>query len=169
MQRSYTHTRIIFITLTLSLFAVTLGGTITFNPALANVPNNSVTTGKILDGEVKMNDLGVDSVTSDKIKNSEIKAEDVSLGFMRFARLLDDAAGNALGWNPGITFRFKVQDMNVNDNSVVAITIDTSGLGGTGPICSVSHVKQGMFAFFCNTNIGEGTALNYAVINPKLP
>src|SRR5215211_126762 len=162
MQQSLTLARTAFITLTIGLFAVALGGTITLAKVLANVPDNSVTSMKISDGEVKMNDLGVNSVTGNKIQNGQVSAEDVSTGFITFARLVDDATGKAYGWDPGNTFRFKIQDSSVKGNSIVLINIDTQALGGSGPICAVSYVTQGMFAFFCNTNVGEGAAVNYA-------
>jgi hypothetical protein len=46
--------------------------------AQPKLPNNSVTSQTIVDGEVKTADLANDAVTSAKIKNGEVKAEDIA-------------------------------------------------------------------------------------------
>jgi hypothetical protein len=45
-----------------------------------DLATDAVTSGKIKNGEVKTDDLATDAVTSGKIKNGEVKAEDIAAG-----------------------------------------------------------------------------------------
>jgi hypothetical protein len=51
--------------------------------AQAKLPNNSVSSETIVNGQVKTDDLASDAVTSTKIKNGEVKTEDLASGAVK--------------------------------------------------------------------------------------
>ena len=84
---------------------------------------------------------------------------------MKLITLEDDAEGNAKGWNPdGSTALFFIQDADVGNNSVVVVSAD-SGDPNNGCGNVVIFVDLNGFDISCS-HPGEGSKLNYVVINP---
>ena len=60
--------------------AITVPAAVAQSSSSPPIRDNSVTSAKIKDGEVKTADIANDAVTSPKIKNGEVKAEDIADG-----------------------------------------------------------------------------------------
>ncbi|MGC1134216.1 MAG: hypothetical protein WA941_15425 [Nitrososphaeraceae archaeon] len=87
-----------------------------------NIEDEAVTTPKLADG----------AVTTEKIADNSITSTKPSDSFMKRVTLLDNAAGNALGWNPdGGTQVFEISEPNADvDTSYVSASVTTSRIAG---------------------------------------
>jgi len=97
---------------------------------------------------------------------------------IKHVTILDDAAGNALGWNPPAS-SFEIIDSDVVANSIVTMYVQgDDGSGDSKPmlggLCDIIKIKEDTFTDFdisldnCNDReLDEGTQLHYVVITPK--
>ena len=118
-----------------------------------DIIDESIQSVDIKNGQVKNADLAASAVTSGKLKDGEVKTADISNGavtesklsssFIVHRTLLDDAGGNAAGWNPdGVAWFFIISDpafdvqkstvfINVDDkNTPTGCTVDLRGASG---------------------------------------
>jgi hypothetical protein len=94
----------------------------------------------------------------------QIGSNAIAQSFMKKVRLLDNAAGNARGWNPnGAQQGFGITEPAVSNTgtSLVSMTVDSFGSIG----CFVSGYSTGMFFTTCEFAPAEGSLLDYVVIN----
>jgi len=147
-----------------------------------DIIDESILSVDIKNGQVKTADLAGSAVTSGKIKDGEVKTRDLANGAVTDAKLassfivhrtlLDDAAGNAAGWNPDdLTFAFLISDpafdlqkstvfLNVDDKNVfVACSVDLRGFS-----------DQNNFELICVGEPSDGSRLDYVIVTmPATP
>jgi len=141
----------------------------------ADIGGSAVTSAKIAGGAVTNSDIApsavsngkiaTNAVTSTKIADNTIVKADVSPSFMKFVQLLDDATGNAAGWNPGPgPENYVISETTTTSQSIVNLTIDNSG----NVNCEVTDLNPGIsFEIWCGVSLPtDGAVLNYGIINP---
>ena len=146
-----------------------LAVTILFGAVVMSVPGQQATAPKPsandleCTGCVDTADIADNAVTTSKIADNTIVRADISPSFMKFVQLLDDAAGNAKGWNPPDTGLFFIVDADIKSNSIVSISIKSTD---PNHFCGNAALfpESGGFDIACG--VGEGDILNYAVVNP---
>jgi hypothetical protein len=137
-------------------------------------PQEPVGTENIEDGAVTTPKLADDAVTTEKIADNSITSTMPTDSFMKRVTLLDNADGNALGWNPdGGTFEFEITEPNADfDTSYVSASVTTSRQsGGTlfGFPCTATPKWPAGNAFtvrcggFFGTAPQDGSELHYIV------
>lgn len=138
----------------------------------SDIAANAVTSGKIADGAVTNADLAGSAVTTNKIADGTINARDVSNTFMTFRTLLDDAEGNAAGWNPdGATRSFTITD-SAFDASWSIVIINTQEIV-VSDTCSVDYRTGNTFEIHCAVDSApiassppeDGARLDYMIIS----
>jgi hypothetical protein len=90
----------------------------------------------------------------------QIESNDVAESFMKKVTLLDDAGGNALGWNPdGVTDVFNIQasTLSGSDNGYVNIMIPS--------FCGIDFVGEGLFLVSCEIPPTNDSQLHYLALN----
>jgi hypothetical protein len=161
--------------------AVHVPAGVTFKIQLANInnplnPNNaftiSITTrdpsNAIIDGptstsaynmkQINAGGIANNAVTTPKIADESITSTKPAESYEKRIILLDDANGNALGWNPdGMATAFNIL-APVDENSFVSIMLPRT--------CSVAFgLDIGFFTFHCDTAPPENSKLNYLITN----
>jgi len=104
----------------------------------SEIADDAITSKKIKDKQVNSRDIHFAAVKSNKIKDGTITGADIADGTItnadlpfsiKFKTFLDDAAGNAAGWDPdGVAQFFQIDDDDVTQNSFLIVGI---GLGAT--------------------------------------
>lgn len=131
-------------------------------------PTGPVGTDDLEDGAVTTPKLADNAVTTDKIADNSITSNKPSDSFMKRVTLLDNAAGNALGWNPDgepSTINFAVTEPAISishDQSYVTAFVK---FGGAFPDCVVTSVGGGEFELTCQNPPPDGAELHYVVEN----
>jgi hypothetical protein len=111
----------------------------------------------------------------DKIADNSITSSMPVETFMKRVTLLDNTAGNALGWNPdGATQSFEISEPNADvDTSYISASVTSSRVAGGGLIslpCTAAPKWPGGNAFtvVCTNGPGSppnGAELHYIVIS----
>ncbi|MGI0044999.1 MAG: hypothetical protein ACRD47_14935, partial [Nitrososphaeraceae archaeon] len=95
----------------------------------------------------------------------QIESNDVAESFMKRVILLDNLAGNALGWNPdGVTTAFNIDDPAVSGIDTAFIVVEALS-GVTNLNCDTTGQTEDRFPFRCSTAPPNDDELNYVVIN----
>jgi hypothetical protein len=118
--------------------------------------------------QIGVNAIADNSVTTDKIADGSITSAKPAESFMKRVTLLDNAAGNAVGWNPdGATTFFTISDTDVSGFHNAFISVTVSFGFDTNYSCDV--VDQGnpsdTFQIQCSSAPANFEALHYVVIN----
>ncbi len=155
----------------------------------ADIVDGTIQSVDIGSGQVKSSDIGGSAVTSAKIKDGAVKAADIGDGeitsseiassFIVHRTLLDDAAGNAAGWDPDGSFlNFFISDPAFDaTNSVVVLNVNDALEFNT---CTVDFrdatADPDVFEINCvvddfgTTAPSNGSVLDYVIINaPATP
>jgi hypothetical protein len=118
------------------------------------IADNAITTPKLADS----------AITTNKVANNSITTTKPNEGFMKRVTLLDNAAANALGWNPnGVTTAFTITEPAVSGVNSAYITASVQ-LGGA-PDCRVTGQFGGGFLLVCDAPPGDFAELHYVVEN----
>lgn len=125
-------------------------------------PQGPVGTDDIEDGAVTNPKLSSDAVTSSKIADGAITSSKPDEGFMKRVTLLDDAAGNNLGWNPGTTNLFTITEPNAKVNE--SIVLESVIIPGGVDECRSSPGADGQFLVVCVGIVPEGSELHYMIV-----
>jgi hypothetical protein len=107
------------------------------------------------------------AVTTSKIATGAVGKTDVAESFMKKVTVLDDAAGNAVGWNPdGSTVDFDISESVAVgvDSTYINLYIYFGGIPIT-PACRVITIGTGNFDFHCDSPPPDGSELQYVVEN----
>jgi hypothetical protein len=139
-----------------------------------DIADNSITSSKITDGIISITDFADDAITTPKIADNSIISTKSSESFMKRVTLLDNSAGNTLGWNPtGGTFEFVISEPNADfDTSHVSASVTASRIGGGSLIgipCTAASVWPGGNAFTIRCGLSpsnsppDGSELYYLV------
>ncbi len=88
---------------------------------------------------------------------------------MKRVTLQDNAAGNALGWNPdGVQTNFGIEEDRHfgGDSTMVSIIVESLPLGSTNHLCDPVNVASDAvegFDIVCSSAPPEGSVLHYVV------
>jgi hypothetical protein len=107
------------------------------------------------------------AVTTTKIATGAVSSTDIAQSFMKRVTVLDDAAGNAVGWNPdGSTTTFFISEPLIDslDTSYVNLFIYGGGQIIT-PDCRPVSFSPGQFVFTCDIAPANFDELQYVVEN----
>ena len=126
----------------------------------SKIGSSAVTSSKIATGGVANSDIAANAVTGDKIADGTIGYADVSRALIAVEHR-DDCNCGGTGWDPDNTSMTEViYDDRITKNSVVSVSIPYSVI----LICA-TEANTGLAYVHCNTNISQGTGINYAIFN----
>jgi hypothetical protein len=131
---------------------------ITTMDSIGNVIDGPSQTNVYVIRQISASDIADSAVTTQKIADEAITPTKPAESFMKRIMLLDDAGGNALGWNPdGIETAFNII-APVDEDSFVDIMLPRT--------CSVAFgLDPGFFTFHCDTAPPDNSVLNYLITN----
>jgi len=170
---------------------------VSFSSVYAGIPwdtseiaDNAITSKKIKNFQVKTHDIKGNAVKSLKIKDGTIKGVDIKDGTItsadiadgtitnadlpfsiKFKTILDDAAGNAAGWDPdGVAQFFLIDDDDVTENSFIIVgigggTFFFDDCGQTAIIHDASPSGNDFQMTSCPP-VPNGAQLRYTIITP---
>ena len=131
-----------------------------------DLADNSVYSAKIQDGEVGESDLQDNAVTMNKISNGAITSDKISSSLIKHVVLAHDSEGQNAGWRTG-NARHIITDPDVpGTNSVIVANVIYPVDNFIGYHCFVTDLDEGSFRLDCNVDSPIGDVLNYLVINP---
>jgi hypothetical protein len=121
--------------------------------------------GTLIDGPSVTNVYTIKQVGTNDIADSSITSTKPAEAFMRRVTLLDDPAGNDLGWNPnGVTTDFTITEILFLDESLISINLENAD-----NVCSVDDYfvlgPPTRFSIKCVTAPPAGAELHYLLIN----
>jgi hypothetical protein len=129
----------------------------------AQIAPGVVTTSKIATGAVTSGDIADGAITSTKPAES----------FMKRITLLDNPAGNALGWtHDNVDTSFTISEPARSSDNSVFIDIVADGGGGEFYECDVMHLSAAKTSTVtCISPVDGGSKLHYVVENlpPHVP
>ena len=139
-----------------------------FNIVNPTAPNTgykvTVTTrntgGTPIDGPTLSNSLNMKQLGSGQIADNSITSTKPAESFMKKVILLDDADGNALGWNPDAfetAFNIAASSVSSFNDGYVSVVIPSE--------CRATAIGQGFFNMICSSAPGINAQLHYVVIN----
>jgi hypothetical protein len=136
----------------------------------AKIANSAVTTGKIGNGEITTPKIEDNAVTSPKIADGSVTSTKPAESFTKRVTLLDNAAGNAKGWNPDNFDKvFTIEEPQVSTENSAFFIIEVQALGNR--LCAViDHLSSippspAVFIIACEGAPEEGSELHYVVGN----
>lgn len=80
-----------------------------------------------------------------------------------FVQLLDDAAGHAKGWDPGLKNAFYIPEYAIKDKSVIQYSIAKAN---PHPCWISSFKPEKGFELHCEKIVDENAVLNYVIMTP---
>jgi hypothetical protein len=141
--------------------------TITTRNSAAGIIDGPTPTSAYNMKQIGTGQIADNAVTTSKIANGAITTTKPAESFMKRVTVLDDAAGNAVGWNPGAAAatEFTISEPAVSGQNTALISIEL--VTATNHFCDVtSHSGTAQsFTIDCSSAPGEGTTLHYIVEN----
>jgi hypothetical protein len=110
--------------------------------ATGNLADDSVTSAKIVDGQVQNADLGSDAVTTDKIADGQVQTADIGDSQVTNAKIADS----------------EVTDEKINDVTWGKVTGEPAWMGGSCPSCGTCWETEA---------VGPCTATYYRICTPS--
>jgi hypothetical protein len=120
-------------------------------------------TNAIIDGPTATQVYNIKQINTNDIADNSITSTKPSEDLMKRVTLEDDAAGNALGWNPnGALDAFTITEPAVSgeNSAFVSIIVDQENI-----VCIVFNLDVGTFSVRCDGTPVDGTKLHYIVEN----
>jgi hypothetical protein len=117
-------------------------------------------TNAIADGQITTSKIADGAVTTPKLSDNSITSTKPAESFMKKVILLDDPAGNALGWDPdGATTMFAILASSLSsfNDGYVSVLIPAQ--------CRVTAIGEGVFNMICSPAPAINAQLHYLVIN----
>jgi hypothetical protein len=107
------------------------------------------------------------AVTTTKIATGAVSSTDIAQSFMKKVTVLDDAAGNAVGWNPdGSTIDFDISEPAVDNVQTTYVNLYVYGGGiPNTPDCRPVSLNPGHLDIRCDIPPQPGDELQYVVEN----
>jgi hypothetical protein len=132
---------------TLCLFLLLAGGT-----AYALDGSNTVFTDDIVNGDVKVADIGQGAVATDELANNQVKAADIGDGEVKAAEIANGQVGNAeLG--PGVVRSSNVLDNNLTGSDIAGNSLKGADIDeGTLDIGDAARAYARSGGFLCETD-----------------
>ena len=116
------------------------------------VSNNSITSDKIVNGEIKTQDIDDNSITSEKIINGEIESEDISDNAVGSSEIADDAVGSS-----------EIDDNSITQNDIGPGAVRTSELDDD----AVTYDKMNMkIRYDKSNNVYNGSQIAHGLAEP---
>jgi hypothetical protein len=133
--------------------------------------------GAIIDGPSSTNVYSLRQIGTNDIADSSITSSKPNEGFMKRVTLQDNAAGNALGWNPnGVSTLFTISESAIvmHDEVFFIIEVREGPVVFSHPDCGVAthSAEEETFTVACAASApSDGSELHYVVGNlpPHVP
>ena len=119
--------------------------------------------GTAIDGPTLSNGMNMKQIGTDQIADGAVTSAKPAESFMKRVTLMDNAAGNARGWNPdGVTTDFTIAEPVILDSTLVSINLKSGN-----NVCSVddNSISDVAFGIKCTTAPSGGVELHYVVEN----
>ena len=118
-----------------------------------------------IDGPTPSTAYTMKQIGANVIADNSITSTKPAESFMKKVNVLDNAAGNAVGWNPNnVVTNFNILEDGViggGDDSFVSVIVAS----GTNLQCQTNIVFPDGFQFTCDTAPSDGARLEYMVVN----
>lgn len=147
------------------------------------VPDNSVTTTKVVDGQIMTADIANNAITTDKIQDGHVGASDIGGASINDAHLYnimrwyvddDGPANGGVNWAPdGVNKDFRILNIDFTESSVISISLDSSTPTTCGvydrdptqdPFGDLPHFK-----IHCDNPPPDGAVLLYSISPVRVP
>jgi hypothetical protein len=118
--------------------------------------------------QIGKNAIADGHITTPKIADKSITSSKPNENFMKRVTLTDNAAGNALGWNPnGAITQFAITETALSTDTSSYVSVFVENFAAPFPNCIVTSINSNVdiFNIACNSAPLNGAELNYIVEN----
>jgi len=122
--------------------------------------------GTPIDGPSQTNVYTIKKIVSSDLADGAVTKTKPAESFMKKVLVLDNAAGNLVGWDPdGVVAVFEIAEPLAAAGSTSSAIINIDSTVVADPVCSASQVFNGQIEIFCTSPPADGSTLDYTVTN----
>jgi hypothetical protein len=119
-----------------------------------------------IDGPSQTNVYTIKKIVSSDLADGAVTKTKPAESFMKKVLVLDNAAGNLVGWDPdGVVAVFEIAEPLAAAGSTSSAIINIDSTVVADPVCSASQVFNGQIEIFCTSPPADGSTLDYTVTN----